>query len=47
VKIDAAPEVRLVPFAPVGADVVDLMHALPLTSTITLPSLRHINRWGE
>jgi hypothetical protein len=38
VKIDAAPEIRLVPFAPVGADVADLMHASPPTSTITLPS---------
>ncbi len=38
VKIDAAPEVRPVPFAPVGADVADLMHAPPLTSTISLPS---------
>ncbi len=33
VKIDAAPEVGLVPFAPIGADVVDLMHVPPLTST--------------
>lgn len=38
VKIDAAPEVRPVPFAPVGADVADLMHAPPMTSTISLPS---------
>jgi hypothetical protein len=38
VKIDAAPEVRPVPFAPVGADVADLMHAPPVTSTISLPS---------
>jgi len=38
VKIDAAPEVRPVPFASVGADVADLIHAPPLTSTISLPS---------
>jgi hypothetical protein len=31
VKIDAAPEVRPVPIAPVGADVADLMHVVPLT----------------
>jgi hypothetical protein len=42
VKIDAAPEVGLVPFAPIGADVVDLMHVPPLTSTSTLSVLRHI-----
>ena len=42
VKIDAAPEVGLVPFAPIGADVVHLMHVPSLTSTSTLSVLRHI-----
>jgi hypothetical protein len=37
VKIDAAPEIRLGPFAPVGADLVRLIHVPPLTSAITLP----------
>src|SRR5260370_25528617 len=38
VKIDPAPEARPVPFASVCADLADLIHAPPLTSTTSLPS---------